>query len=151
MWQLKWLLAARRPDSELLLAAAECHRAVNDPHGILPTIADALKRSPTSLQLLLTAAKLRCQVKRCTPALFSFCHLHCTPALDARDPSSLELPSCVQQLHLVAGPQVTCFFWKQPASKASRHVCDGCLKQGWPFDFWQLLESYKIYKDVLRP
>ncbi|KAK9864465.1 hypothetical protein WJX84_006244 [Apatococcus fuscideae] len=62
MWQLKWLLAARRPDSELLLAAAECHRAVNDPHGILPTIADALKRSPTSLQLLLTAAKLRCQL-----------------------------------------------------------------------------------------
>ena len=61
MWQLRWLLTSRRPDADMLLAAATCHRVVGHPEGVLPVISDALSRSPKDLQLHLTAVRLLCQ------------------------------------------------------------------------------------------
>ena len=68
-WQLDWLLKARRPDADMLLAAATCHRASGHPEDVLPAISDALGRSPKDLQLHLTAVSLCCQVGSSFPML----------------------------------------------------------------------------------
>ncbi len=61
--QLNNLLRARRIDSETLLAAASCYKALKHPGGVLPIIANALKHSPKDLQLHMVGASLCYQVR----------------------------------------------------------------------------------------